>query len=73
MLVDIAATAIGGTSIYGDIGTIFGTLFGVLIVTFLEFGLLMTKVSDWWYKIILDALIVVVMIINNILDRRRKL
>jgi len=73
MLVAIAATAIGGTSIYGGMGTIFGTLFGVLIVTFLEFGLVMAKVSGWWYKIILGALIVVVMIINNILDRRRKL
>lgn len=73
MLVAIAAVAIGGTSIYGGRGTIFGTLFGVLIVTFLQFGLIMTKVSGWWYKIILGALVVVVMVINNVLDQRRKL
>jgi len=71
MLVAIAAVAIGGTSIYGGRGTIFGTLFGVLIVTFLQFGLIMTKVSGWWYKIILGALIVVVMIVNNFLEEKR--
>ncbi len=72
-LISIAAVAIGGTSIYGGVGTIVGTVLGVLIITFLEFGLIMAKVPGFWYKIILGILIVAVVVINKVIEQRRKL
>lgn len=72
-LISIAAVAIGGTSIYGGVGTIVGTVLGVLIITFLEFGLIMAKVPGFWYKIILGMLIVAVVVINKVIEQRRKL
>ena len=68
----IAAVVIGGTSLFGGVGTIIGTVLGVLIITFLEFGLIMSRVSGFWYKVILGILIIVVVAINKALERRTR-
>ena len=71
-LMAIAAVVIGGTSLFGGVGTIIGTGLGVLIITFLEFGLIMSRVSGFWYKVILGILIIVVVAINRALERRTR-
>lgn len=71
-LMAIAAVVIGGTSLFGGVGTVIGAGLGVLIITFLEFGLIMARVPGFWYRLILGVIIVAVVAINKVLEQRRK-
>lgn len=71
-LMAIAAVVIGGTALSGGVGTIVGAALGVLIITFLKFGLILSGVSGFWYQVLLGLIIVVVATINMTLERRRK-
>lgn len=72
-LTAIAAAVVGGTSLYGGVGSIVGAVLGVLIIIFLQFGLIMARVPGFWYKLILGVIIIAVVIANKILEQRRKL
>lgn len=72
MLMAIAAVVIGGTSLFGGVGTIIGASLGVLIITFLEFGLIMARVPGFWYKLLLGMIIVAVATLNKVIEQRRK-
>jgi len=71
-LMAIGAVVIGGTSLFGGTGTIIGAALGVLIVTFLQFGLIMAGVAGFWYKVVLGVLIIAVVAMNTVVERRRK-
>jgi len=70
-LMAIAAIVVGGVSVTGGAGSILGAFLGVLIITFLQFGLIFAGISGFWYKVILGALIIVVVVINKILEKRK--
>lgn len=53
----IAATVIGGASLMGGIGRMWGTAFGTLILFTVQSGLLMTGVATDWKQIIVAILI----------------
>ena len=53
----IAAAVIGGTSMTGGIGTIQGTLIGILIIGTLNNGLNLLDVSSYWQQIIKGLII----------------
>jgi len=71
-LIAIAASVVGGTSLFGGVGSIVGAALGVLIIIFLEFGLILARVPGFWYKLILGVIIVAVVIMNKALEQRRK-
>ena len=71
-LIAIAASVVGGTSLFGGVGSIVGAVLGILIIIFLEFGLIMAKVPGFWYKLILGVIIVAVVTINKVLEQRRR-
>mgnify|MGYP006291975263 CR=1 FL=1 len=54
----IAAVIIGGTSLSGGEGTIWGTLIGVLIMGVLNNGIILLGVSPFWQMTIIGAVIV---------------
>ena len=70
-LMAIAAIVVGGVSITGGVGSIPGAFLGVLIITFLQFGLIFAGISGFWYKVILGVLIIVVVAMNKILEKRK--
>ncbi len=72
-LMAIAAVVVGGTSLFGGAGTIIGASLGVLIITFLEFGLIMARVPGFWFRLVLGITIIVVVSVNKVLEGRRKL
>lgn len=54
----IAAVVIGGTSMSGGEGTIFGTLIGVLIMGVLKNGLVLLGISSFWQETLMGIVII---------------
>lgn len=61
----IAAAVIGGTSLSGGIGTIWGTIVGALIIGVLNNGLDLLNVSAYWQTIVKGSIIVAAVIIDE--------
>ena len=61
----IAAAVIGGTSLSGGIGTIWGTIVGALIIGVLDNGLILLNVDQYWITIVKGSIIVVAVIIDQ--------
>lgn len=64
----IAAVVIGGTSLSGGIGSIAGTIVGVLIIGVMNNGLDLLNVSSYWQQIVKGLIIVCAVL----LDRKSK-
>jgi ribose transport system permease protein len=54
----IAAVVIGGTSLFGGIGTILGSVFGVFIPAVLENGFVIIGVNPFWQEIAVGAVLI---------------
>ena len=67
----IAATVIGGTSLMGGDGTLAGTLVGALIMGVLRNGLNLLGVSSFLQQIVIGGVIVVAVLLDTVLKRRR--
>lgn len=61
----IAAVVIGGTSLSGGIGSIVGTLVGVLIIGVMNNGLDLVNVSSYWQQIIKGLIIVLAVLLDK--------
>ncbi len=61
----IAAAVIGGVSLSGGIGTIWGTMVGALIIGVLNNGLDLLNVSAYWQTIVKGSIIVAAVIIDE--------
>ena len=64
----IAAVVIGGTSLSGGIGSMAGTVVGVLIIGVMNNGLDLLGVSSYWQQVVKGAIIVCAVL----LDRKSK-
>jgi ribose transport system permease protein len=54
----IAAVVIGGTSLFGGIGTVFGTVVGALIPTVLTYGFVILRVQPFWQTVAVGVVLV---------------
>ena len=66
----IAAVVIGGSSLYGGRGSIFGTLIGVLIMVMIRNGLNLLNVSPFWQGSAIGAVIIAAVLIERLLSTR---
>lgn len=66
----IAAVVIGGTSLAGGRGSMFGTLIGALIIAVLNNGLSIINVPQEWQSIILGAVILLAVYADMIRQRK---
>ena len=71
-LMAIAGAVIGGTLLKGGVGTVLGAVLGTLVIVLLEYGLIMSGVGAYLYNLVLGAVIIVVVILNNVIEQRRK-
>jgi erythritol transport system permease protein len=72
----IAAVVLGGTSLDGGRGTIWGTIIGAFVIGVLNDGMAMMDVSWFWQQVIRGAVIVVAVIFDQFqqgLERRTAL
>jgi ribose transport system permease protein len=66
----IAAVVIGGTSLSGGRGSIFGTVLGCLIIGVLNNGLVLLEVSPFWQQVIKGFVILMAVAVDK-MGRRK--
>lgn len=71
-LLVIAAVVIGGTNILGGIGSVVGTVLGVLLLAFLQNGLVLAHISSFWQDVIIGAIIVAAVTFDVVREKRRQ-
>lgn len=68
----IASVVIGGTSLFGGVGTIFGTVIGTLLIGVLLNGLVLNSVSPYVQQIIIGVIIVLAVAFDTFAKSRRR-
>ena len=69
-LLAIAGVALGGTSIFGGVGSVWRTVLGVMILAIITNGFDLLAVPDYWQDIVRGILIVIAVAISFVVDRR---
>jgi ribose transport system permease protein len=70
-LTAIAAVIIGGASLFGGRGTVFGTAVGVMIPAVLNNGLVIINVQPFWQTVAIGAILIVAVGIDDVKRRRQ--
>lgn len=65
----IAATILGGTNIRGGVGSLLGTLLGVVFIRIMQNGLVLTGVSSLWETVIIGSLLILVLTVDALRNR----
>ncbi|MCL2780240.1 MAG: ABC transporter permease [Actinomycetia bacterium] len=61
----IAGVVIGGTSLFGGFGSIFGTVIGLFIPTVLQNGLVIIRVQAFWQQVFIGLILVIVVWVDQ--------
>lgn len=69
-LLAIAGVALGGTSIFGGIGSVWRTVLGVLMLGIITNGFDLLAVPDYWQNVVRGALIIAAVAISSVIERR---
>ena len=64
----ISAVVIGGTSLFGGMGSILGTIAGAFIPTVLRNGLIIGGIDPFWQQVLIGAILIAAVYI----DQRRR-
>jgi ribose transport system permease protein len=65
----IAAVVLGGTSLFGGVGTVLGTVVGVFIPAVLQNGFVITGVETFWRDVAVGAVLIAAVYLDQL--RRR--
>jgi ribose/xylose/arabinose/galactoside ABC-type transport system permease subunit len=68
----IAATVIGGTSLFGGEGSLVGALIGALIMGVLRNGLNLLNVSSFFQQVVIGVVIIGAVLVDMSLKRHRR-
>lgn len=66
----IAATVLGGTSLFGGRATIAGTIVGALLIYFVRNGLNLLAVNPYWVQVATGVILVVAVLMNTVLNKK---
>ena len=70
LLPALAAVFIGGTSVFGGRGTIYGTFLGAFMIGGIQAGIVAVGLTDYYTEAIYGAIILVAVSVHAILQRR---
>jgi len=65
----VAAAVIGGTSLYGGVGTVLGAIVGALLIRVIDNGLVLSRVDANWFKFAIGTLLILAVVANAWLRR----
>jgi ribose transport system permease protein len=71
-LATISAVVLGGTSLFGGIGTIFGTVVGVFIPVILLNGFVILGIPPFWQTVAMGAVLILAVFIDQLKRRQRE-
>ncbi|MEQ8967399.1 MAG: ABC transporter permease [Azospirillaceae bacterium] len=66
----IAATVLGGTSLFGGAATIGGTIAGALFINFVRNGLNLMGVNPFWVQVATGVILLLAVLLNTVVNRR---
>jgi ribose transport system permease protein len=69
----IAAVVIGGTSLFGGVGNVLGTVVGVFIPAVLQNGFVILRVQPFWQQVAVGAILVLAVYLDQLKRRSREL
>ncbi|MEZ0092204.1 ABC transporter permease [Streptacidiphilus sp. EB129] len=67
----IAAVVLGGTSLFGGVGTVIGTVIGVFIPAVLQSGFTILQVQSFWQTVAVGAVLILAVYFDQLRRRRR--
>jgi simple sugar transport system permease protein len=70
LLRTLASVFLGGTSVFGGVGTIFGTFIGAFIIGAIEAATVAVGLTGFWTQLIYGLIIVISVTMHSILSRR---
>lgn len=70
-LVVISTVVIGGASTLGGLGTVLGTVLGILLMGILNNGLVLAKIPTFWQKIVMGSIIIIAVSID-VINRQKE-
>jgi ribose transport system permease protein len=68
----IAAVVIGGTSLFGGVGAVFGTVVGVFIPSILRNGFVILGVRPFWQLVAVGAVLILAVYVDQVKRRARE-
>jgi len=66
----ISAVIIGGTSLFGGRGTIYGTVLGAILLSMMTNALVIAGVDHFWQLVIMGIIVLLAVTISNLRERR---
>ena len=66
----ITAVVIGGASLRGGVGTVFGTFLGVLFLAIVNNAFVMTEISSYWQEIVNGGMLLIAVLLGQSLNKR---
>ncbi len=66
----ISSAVIGGTLLTGGVGSVFGTMFGVLIQGVIQTIVTFQNLNTWWTKVTIAALLCIFIVIQRLISLR---
>jgi ribose transport system permease protein len=67
----ITGVVLGGTSLFGGVGTVIGTVIGMAIPTVLNNGFIQLNVQPFWQEVAIGVVLVVAVYLDQLKRRRR--
>jgi len=68
----VAAAVIGGTSLFGGIGTVLGAVVGAILIRVIDNGMVLSRVDANWFKFAIGTLLILAVVANAWLRRQSR-
>ena len=66
----ISAVIIGGTSLFGGSGTVYGTVMGAILLSMMTNALVIAGVDFFWQLVVMGVIVLIAVAISNLRERR---